>query len=97
MRSFTDSAGVEWTVFEVKRQTSGQAPYLPKGYGSGWLCFESSKEKRRLTPVPDEWRELEDEELLDLLHSARRVAKRYFGTTGDAVGWSPGDVSDVNP
>ena len=24
-------------------------------YSGGWLCFESEGEKRRLTPVPDEW------------------------------------------
>jgi hypothetical protein len=97
MRLFTDSAGTEWTVFEVKRQTLGQANYLPKGYGSGWLCFESTREKRRLTPVPENWRELENEELIDLLRRAKRVAKRQFDTSDGVGSWGAGDIPDVNP
>jgi hypothetical protein len=32
-----------------------------------WLCFESRSERRRVSPVPAEWRELTDEELEDLM------------------------------
>lgn len=75
MRTITDANGVEWTVFEVKRQggAGDRWTYLPDEFGNGWLCFESNVSKRRLTPVPATWRELGDGELLQLLYQAKPV------------------------
>jgi len=77
MRILTDSTGVQWTVFEVKRQsgtgTRDKWTYLPEEYGDGWLCFESSISKRRLTPVPPRWREFADDELERMLRQAQAV------------------------
>ena len=28
---------------------------LTSGLDSGWLCFEATRQKRRLTPIPDDW------------------------------------------
>lgn len=39
-------------------------------FTSGWLCFQSSHEKRRLAPVPDGWEHLEDAALEPLLDQA---------------------------
>lgn len=76
MRTLTDSTGVTWTVFEVKRQgTEVQWSYLPEEFGEGWLCFESAVTKRRLTPIPIRWRELSDEELERMLQRAQ-IANR---------------------
>jgi hypothetical protein len=77
MRVFSDSTGVEWTVFEVKRQGSEktQWSYLPEQFGSGWLCFESDVNKRRLSPIPDDWRDSSDRELQRLLQHAQPVAR----------------------
>ena len=52
MRILTDSEGVQWTVFEVKRQSVAKDrwSYLPEEFGDGWLCFESDGGKRRLSP-----------------------------------------------
>jgi hypothetical protein len=36
----------------------------------GWLCFQSEQEKRRLTPVPDGWEQLDDAGLERLLREA---------------------------
>ncbi|HEX4683820.1 MAG TPA: hypothetical protein VH277_13970 [Gemmatimonadaceae bacterium] len=75
MKTITDSAGTQWTVFEVKRQ-GGKAnrwTYLPEEYGDGWLCFESDVSKRRLTPVPSNWRSLSDPDLIRLLGQAQTV------------------------
>jgi hypothetical protein len=63
MRHFTDSMGVDWTVFEVKR---GEAQ-------AKWLCFESRLGKRRLTRVPKGWREAGDDELEKMLRQAVRA------------------------
>lgn len=76
MRTFRDGAGVEWTVFEVRR-TSEETnwAYLPRGYRSGWLCFESSLGKRRLSPVPDGWKLQEEEGLERMMRRATPVGR----------------------
>ncbi|HEX8946126.1 MAG TPA: hypothetical protein VF785_23525 [Gemmatimonadaceae bacterium] len=77
MRTITDAAGVEWTVFEVRRdgQTTDQWSYLPEEFGDGWLCFESQFSKRRLTPVPADWQQFGQEDLVSMLHQATPVRR----------------------
>jgi hypothetical protein len=76
MRTIADSAGVVWTVFEVKKPGGGeQWSYLPEQFGKGWLCFESTISKRRLTPVPARWSECSDRELEGLLKKAQPVSR----------------------
>ena len=36
----------------------------------GWLCFQSNQEKRRLTPVPDGWEQLDAAGLERLLRES---------------------------
>src|SRR5205085_11183828 len=77
MRTFRDAAGVEWTVFEVRRTNEeSNWAYLPRGFRSGWLCFESSIGKRRLSPVPDGWRALDEEGLVRIMKRATPVGSR---------------------
>ena len=75
MRTFADSTGTEWTVYEVKRQgeAAERRSYLPDEFGDGWLCFESDFTKRRLTPIPVRWREFSDTQLVGLLDRAQAV------------------------
>jgi len=76
MRTFRDGAGLEWTVFEVRRSSEeSNWAYLPRGFRSGWLCFESSAGKRRLSPVPDGWKLLEENDLERMLRRAAPVGK----------------------
>ena len=76
MRTFRDGAGVEWTVFEVRRTNEeSNWAYLPRGFRSGWLCFESSAGKRRLSPVPDGWK-LQDEDGLERMMKRAAVVGR---------------------
>ena len=49
---------------------------LTPGLESGWLCFESGSEKRRLSPIPPGWEQAPDEELESLFRNARTVARR---------------------
>jgi hypothetical protein len=76
MRTFRDSSDIEWTVFEVRRagEESNWA-YLPRGFRSGWLCFESTAGKRRLSPVPDGWKLLEPADLTVMLQRATPVGR----------------------
>lgn len=95
MLTITDSAGVEWTVFEVKRQALGSPTYLPSGFSGGWLCFESATEKRRLASVPDDWLHLEEQQLLDLLQRAKKVDRRYLGATSAGLATPETGEADI--
>jgi hypothetical protein len=91
MRTFRDSNGTAWTVFEVRRQLSGSGDrsYLPGGFNDGWLCFETHGAKRRLTKYPARWREFSDDELLALLGQAQ-AAPKGSGRIYDDLGGPPG-------
>jgi hypothetical protein len=97
MRNFWDTAGVEWTVFEVRRHGSDEDnwAYLPRGFRSGWLCFESSVGKRRLSPVPDGWKQFDSSELERMLRRASTVGKQARGTSEDGLNFRGG--SDREP
>jgi hypothetical protein len=88
MRTFRDSHGTAWTVFEVRRQvseTGDSRSYLPGGFNDGWLCFETSGAKRRLTKYPPRWREFNDSELIKLLDQAQAAPKgsRIYDDLGE--------------
>lgn len=80
MRSIKDAAGNHWTVFEVKKQGSSDDrwSYLPAEFGQGWLCFESNVSKRRLTPIPSDWHDATDAELVRLLGQAQTVNRPSY-------------------
>ena len=90
MRTFRDSNGTAWTVFEVRRQISGAGDrsYLPGGFNDGWLCFETTGAKRRLTKYPPRWREFSDDELVGLLGQAQ-AAPKGSGRIYDDLGETP--------
>jgi hypothetical protein len=93
MRNFTDSAGIEWMVFEVKRQGNQEDnwAYLPRGFRAGWLCFESDAGKRRLSPVPEGWRSVTAPELEKMLRRASAVMRARRDANIDSVDTGPGD------
>ena len=99
MREFTDSAGKQWTVFEVSRQGNEEDnwAYLPRGFRAGWLCFESDDGKRRLSPVPDGWKSSEAMDLERMLRSASLVvrAKRSLVTDEQSLDGSGGDDFEI--
>ena len=77
-REFKDTAGTAWMVWDVTPQEMSSA--LRKLTGSGeerrapWLAFQSETgDKRRLVPVPQNWLECTDEELLQWWSRAARV------------------------
>ena len=42
----------------------------------GWLCFETSGEKRRLAPVPDGWDRADDETIEQWCCTAKPVTRK---------------------
>ncbi|HZI41757.1 MAG TPA: hypothetical protein VFD67_08635 [Gemmatimonadaceae bacterium] len=81
MRQIRDAAGIEWMVYEVNPVSSEwrSIESLPEGFRSGWLCFESSTEKRRLTPLPSGWENLPLDQLSGLLVTAAQVRRVKYG------------------
>jgi hypothetical protein len=73
---FVDSKGRDWVVREVKDPNLAMIPpYLltDPSFARGWLLFESSGEKRRLAPYPDDWTRLSVRQLEDACLHARRL------------------------
>ena len=92
-RTFEDSAGTEWQVWDVvprlterrlqesdrrvditpiafadrrrdeRRLSSSHRAVLRGSYASGWLCFDNGERKKRLSPIPPDWRHCDDETL----------------------------------
>jgi hypothetical protein len=48
---------------------------VPSALQNGWLAFQSGNDRRRLTPIPEHWVTLADEELIRLLASANRLTE----------------------
>ena len=77
MRSCTDGAGVRWEVFEVQPGTHGRtAERMPEAFRSGWLCFQSATERRRLAPIPLGWQRWSEHELVGALGYGQRTPRR---------------------
>lgn len=73
VRTFIDSAGVNWRVWATVPTTS--ASVLSSGFEHGWLTFECDSCVRRLAPIPRGWEEATAERL-DLMCRAAREARR---------------------
>lgn len=85
LRGFKDSAGVEWRVWEVIPSKAGietspraqsRTSLSSTPYANGWLCFESTSEKRRLAPIPEGWEQRPVAAIAELLDQATRVTSR---------------------
>jgi hypothetical protein len=68
LREFADREGTIWRVWDC---TSMNIP----GLLGGWLCFESVTEKRRLLPIPPDWKTAPEERLKLLCRVATPVRK----------------------
>lgn len=85
LRSFTDSQGQGWRVWNVVPQydTARDEDTLTPGLQGGWLCFERDGHKRRLSPIPDGWEGAEADALERYCREAIPVARRQdAGGTG---------------
>jgi hypothetical protein len=55
---------------DERRHLAVGRPTIPRILG-GWLAFQNKHERRRVTPVPDEWEDLSDRALQALLAHSR--------------------------
>jgi hypothetical protein len=56
-----------------RRKLDQKRIVLEEGLGSGWLVFESRSEKRRLTPIPQDWATATESQLRFLCDKAKPV------------------------
>jgi hypothetical protein len=83
-RTFEDSAGTVWEVFEVRR--ASEAPRgVSAGLEGGWLAFSSATGKRRLAPYPPAWESVSAKELELLCDAARRANPTQLPLGGPRV------------
>ena len=86
---------VENAVFLIEQRVLGDRRAQPSSraavaseYSSGWLCFASKGEKRRLAPVPVNWMSANDSQVAEWCRVAKRVVK--CGPT-----WDPEDEEEI--
>lgn len=76
-RVLEDARRVRWTIFAVRpSKTTSDRANLPTPFQTGWLSFDSGSETRRLSPIPDGWHLLSDDELRALCERAEVAAPR---------------------
>jgi hypothetical protein len=59
-----------------RRLTVGGTSLLSANLRSGWLVFERGAERRRLSPIPENWQHCTDGELETYLQSAQPVVQK---------------------
>ena len=79
---------IEQRVLGDRRANSGTRGTVASEFSSGWLCFATEGEKRRLAPVPVNWMGANDGQVAEWCRIARRVVR--CGPT-----WDPSDEQDV--
>ena len=60
----------------LERSQSARTEVTPTR-SRGWLAFQSSRENRRLSPIPPRWEEASDADLAAFMREASPVQNRY--------------------
>ena len=66
---------IEQRVLGDRRSSRGTRGEVASEYSTGWLCFASEGEKRRLVPVPVNWMSANDGQVAEWCRIAKRVMK----------------------
>lgn len=75
---------IEQRVLGDRRSNIGTRGAVATEYSTGWLCFASEGERRRLVPIPVNWMSANDGQVSEWCRIAKRVLK--CGPT-----WDPAD------
>ncbi len=70
----------------VRRVGPSKRASLRGIYAQGWLCFDSGIEKRRLSPIPNDWATCGEDELEAYVRSAEPVSARVASTQRRSFG-----------
>ena len=81
-RTFRDERGLEWEVRAITPASKDRrAPVVRADLANGWLLFTLGLERRRLAPLPLEWREASESQL----ESWRRSAQPVQPSAGELI------------
>jgi hypothetical protein len=83
--TFTDQSGTSWDVFEVYPSEERTVSRVPAAFRSGWLCFQSDTERRRLAPIPFGWMHWDVETLTAALLATHGMPRRTPHRSFEAV------------
>jgi hypothetical protein len=72
----TPWTGLERRVSDDRRQKREVRLRLDSPLSEGWLVFKSADEKRRLSPIPDNWESLRGPDLRALWEKAEVIGTR---------------------
>jgi hypothetical protein len=75
VRRFTDAKGLEWVVSAVVNPAVGAEGW--GGIPGTFLCFERGVDRRRLAPIPDDWKICGPAQLDEYLDRARAVHRSF--------------------
>lgn len=75
-RIFVDDQGVQWDAFAVYPSPSTGRDTLPPPYDQGWLAIQCPEGVRRVTPIPEGWRECSRDEFCRILENAPVTPRR---------------------
>lgn len=85
LRGFVGDDGQEWQVWDTRPAIAspnvkpaspelfGDVPRISSKRVGGWLTFTAPGDRRRLSPIPDEWETADDSSLRAMLASADRI------------------------
>jgi hypothetical protein len=62
---------------ESRRLSETRRATLRGTYAHGWLCFDSTKEKRRLSPIPMDWTTCSEDSLEIYMRQGEAVAGQH--------------------
>ena len=85
--SVAAGATVERRRSQERRVRPGGRPVLTSGLDSGWLCFEATLQKRRLTPIPEDWQRCPVARLEEYCRQARPAMR--IGVDPKRLGQEP--------
>lgn len=70
---FEDEDGRSWRAWTT---VPGSANHVHPDYADGWVSFECDSERRRLSPIPEEWGAVPVNRLRSMLQDALAVTRR---------------------
>lgn len=71
--SVAHARGADRRIGIDRRMVASPRVFLGDGLASGWLAFESAREKRRLTPIPGDWLHCASSRLAEYCAQATQV------------------------
>jgi hypothetical protein len=83
--TFTDQSGTSWDVFEVYPTEERTVARVPATFRSGWLCFQSEFERRRLAPIPLGWMQWDVDTLTAALLATHGIPRRTPRQSFDVI------------